>query len=204
MKSINGGFMSRLVVILICIFIVANLSCVELKYSLNNKMDNVGPIFGEEYKSESDITSLAFMKVITTDNSMEIKSNIFQSIPSLSEAEPQPDGRLKYIVNLRSDLFWQDGVQITADDIHFTYNVIINDNVEVQNVRKKVHTISSLKVLNKTSLQVICTPSCQNKSLLRFTIFQVKNNKTSIFKNQINFSQVQRVWLEMDSTNPEG
>ena len=46
-------------------------------------------------------------------------------VPKLAKSFKVLDDKKTYIINLRHGIKWSDGVEITADDVYFTYNTII-------------------------------------------------------------------------------
>jgi peptide/nickel transport system substrate-binding protein len=83
-----------------------------------------------------------------------------QPHPALATWEISEDG-LTYTFTLRDDANWSDGTPITAQDVEFTYNAIINDAVQSPR-RGQMEAISEFNVIDDktfaiTLKQVDCT-----------------------------------------------
>jgi peptide/nickel transport system substrate-binding protein len=71
--------------------------------------------------SSRELSGLMFASLLSTDPSTG------EVVPELAESfEALPDG-VTYITKLRKGLKWSDGKPITAQDVAFTWNTIIND-----------------------------------------------------------------------------
>ncbi|MDX1995328.1 MAG: ABC transporter substrate-binding protein [bacterium] len=74
---------------------------------------------------------------------------------SLSE-----DG-LVYTFNLRDDLYWTDGEQITAEDVAFTLNAILSNEIESTQSAALLDVVSSVEAVDDFTVQVTLTaPTC--------------------------------------------
>ncbi|GIW21643.1 MAG: peptide ABC transporter substrate-binding protein [Candidatus Sericytochromatia bacterium] len=72
--------------------------------------------------SSTDILIQLYVGLLTTD-----PKNPDKVIPELAESYEVKDDKVTYIVKLKKNLKWSDGQPITADDVVFTYNDIINN-----------------------------------------------------------------------------
>jgi len=71
--------------------------------------------------SSNDILNQMYIGLVSTDPvSLKI-------IPSLAESWKVLSDKMTYIVKMKPNLKWSDGEPITADDVVFTYNDIINN-----------------------------------------------------------------------------
>lgn len=72
--------------------------------------------------------------LITTQAERDITSLIFEGLVGINEyGEPVPDlaeswvvsrDGYEYVMTLRQDILWHDGIPLTADDVIFTYNLL--------------------------------------------------------------------------------
>lgn len=72
--------------------------------------------------------------LITTQAERDVNSLIFEGLVTINEfGEPSPELALdwvvsrdgyEYVVQLRQDVLWQDGIPFTADDVIFTYQLL--------------------------------------------------------------------------------
>ncbi|MBP9855442.1 MAG: ABC transporter substrate-binding protein, partial [Candidatus Omnitrophica bacterium] len=89
--------------------------------------------------SSSAITGGIF-EGLTTSNPDDARTE-----PNLAESwDISPDG-LTWIFHLRKDVFWNDGVPFTADDVVFTYNELIY-NEEIPSSSADIFTIDGKKI----------------------------------------------------------
>lgn len=79
-------------------------------YKLNPLLDTYNSV-------DRDIVSLVFEGLTTTNDYGEI-------IPLLAESWTVSKDGLEYIVALRSDVLWQDGVPFTGEDVVFTFGLL--------------------------------------------------------------------------------
>ena len=79
--------------------------------------------------------------LVSTDNNMDIVNDIATSYTI------SPDG-LTWTFNLREDVFFSDGVKLTAKDVAFTFNTA-KDNAAIIDLS----TLTSVKALNDTTVE---------------------------------------------------
>lgn len=89
----------------------------------------------------------------------DIDPQTAQPVPALATWEVSDDG-MEYTFHLNADANWSDGEPITAQDVAFTYNAIIND--AIASPRKgDVALISALTVVDdKTFTVTLSQPNC--------------------------------------------
>lgn len=81
----------------------------------------LNPLLATHNPVDHDITSLIFEGLTTTNDYGEI-------VPQLAESWTiAPDG-LQYIVVLRDDVLWQDGIPFSAEDVVFTISILSDPN----------------------------------------------------------------------------
>lgn len=79
--------------------------------------------------SSTDVIGQMYLGLVTT-NAITTKIE-----PSLAESWDISDDKLTYTFHLRKGLKWSDGKPLTADDVVFTYNEIINNEKIPNNYR---------------------------------------------------------------------
>lgn len=79
----------------------------------------INPILAETNEVDRDISTLVFSGLVKYDNKGFLK-------PDIAEKYEIQDGGKNYIFNIRKNIFWHDGKQLSADDIIFTINIIQN------------------------------------------------------------------------------
>jgi peptide/nickel transport system substrate-binding protein len=81
-------------------------------------VDNVNPIFAAT-SAERSISRLVFANLVTYDNQGDLVGEL------ASSWWPENDGKT-FMLKLRENAKWQDGMPVTADDVVFTFNLIKN------------------------------------------------------------------------------
>ncbi|MBX3080681.1 MAG: peptide ABC transporter substrate-binding protein [Anaerolineae bacterium] len=84
----------------------------------NSCVTKLNPLLAGYNHADRDIVSLIFDGLMTTDQRGAIVPDLAAAQPTVSE-----DG-LIYVITLRTDVKWQDGVQFTSDDVIFTIRTI--------------------------------------------------------------------------------
>lgn len=95
----------------------------QLTEALVGRIGKLNPLYAEFNPVDRDITSLMFEGLTTVNAYGEV-------VPDLAERwEVSRDG-LEYIVAIRRDVFWQDGIQFTSADVRYTIDVIRDPNFQ--------------------------------------------------------------------------
>lgn len=80
---------------------------------LVGRVQRLNPLFAHLNPVDRDISSLIF-------ESLFVINDYGEAVPHLaSDLVTSSDG-LEYVIRLRDDVFWQDGLPLTADDVRFT------------------------------------------------------------------------------------
>lgn len=85
--------------------------------ALVGRISKLNPLLAADNPVDRDITSLIFEGLTTTNEYGEI-------IPDLAESWTISPDALDYIVVLRDDVLWQDGLPFTADDVIYTFDLL--------------------------------------------------------------------------------
>ncbi len=89
----------------------------ELREGIVGTVDKVNPLFVTQNQVERDLQSLVFNKLISVGEDGN-------PTPELAETWAiSADGKT-YTFFLRDDVKWQDGMQFTADDVIFTFEIV--------------------------------------------------------------------------------
>jgi ABC-type transport system substrate-binding protein len=95
----------------------------QLTEALVGRIGKLNPLYAEFNPVDRDITSLMFEGLTTVNAYGEV-------VPDLAERwEVSRDG-LEYIVAIRRDVSWQDGVQFASADVRYTIDVIRDANFQ--------------------------------------------------------------------------
>ncbi|QOR34367.1 hypothetical protein IMX26_12820 [Clostridium sp. 'deep sea'] len=126
---------------LICLLIVSVLAagCNSASGPINNPSDTNGPVFGGQYtygitgepttlnpifstdSATSGITNLVYDSLLTIDENLEVASELATDW-TISE-----DNKV-LTFNLKQDVKWHDGEKFTAEDVKYTYDVVMHDD----------------------------------------------------------------------------
>lgn len=90
--------------------------------ALVGQMTHINPVYTEFSDVDADISSLVFSGLVKYNP-------ITQTFEEDLATHTLSEDKLIYTFTLKNDLYWQDGEEITADDLYFTYaEVIQNEN----------------------------------------------------------------------------
>ncbi len=90
---------------------------------LSNEPDSLNPFLGIEAESYE-------MWALTYDYMITYSSEDMSPQPGLAESWETSEDGLTWTFDIRDDVTWSDGEQLTADDIAFTYNRILDGGPE--------------------------------------------------------------------------
>ena len=85
---------------------------------VSNDVETLNPIFSESALSQ-EIAHLMLLGLADLDENSEFK-------PELAESWKSSEDYLKLTYHLRKDTRWSDGVTITAEDVKFTYDLLMD------------------------------------------------------------------------------
>ncbi len=77
----------------------------------------VNPLLSQTSEADSDLTALIYSGLFKYDNNGN-------AVPDLAESYSVSGDQHEYTVNLRKNVHWQDGKELTADDVFFTFNIL--------------------------------------------------------------------------------
>ncbi len=127
---------------------------------------HLNPVFTEFSEADTDISSLIFSGLVKY-NAVTGSFDEDMATHTLSE------DHLTYTFTLKNDLYWQDGVEVTADDLYYTFATVIQspdfknpllkanfDGVKIEevNTRTLSFTLNSANSFFFTSLTVGILP----------------------------------------------
>jgi peptide/nickel transport system substrate-binding protein len=99
----------------------------------------------------NDVYSFRILNMIF--NGLVRENENFELMPDLAERwEFSPDG-LSILFYLRKDVFWHDNTEFTAEDVKFTYQMIMEDSSE-SFIRPYFESVQTVEVLDKYRVKV--------------------------------------------------
>ncbi len=135
----------------------------ELIWGTSNPPSIINPILTHMSVSTS-LVQLIFNGLVKKNPQGEI-------IPSLAESWDISDDHLTYTFYLRKNVRFHDGVELTAEDVKFTYELIVNDKVD-SIYRSSLISVSHFDVLDKYTIRIVLKKDVQNfiHQLVRFIV----------------------------------
>jgi len=88
---------------------------------VSNDVDSFNPLFGESVLAQ-EITHLMLLGLADLNDQSEFE-------PELAESWESSEDHLRLTYHLRPNLVWSDGVPITADDVKFTFDLLMDTTV---------------------------------------------------------------------------
>jgi len=97
------------------------------------------------------VCNLIFSKFVKNDDRMELVPDLITEIPTVENGGISDD-YLTYTYHLRRDARWHDGVPVTSKDVKFTYELMMNPDINVEtrqgwDVIRRVETPDSYTVV---------------------------------------------------------
>ncbi len=77
----------------------------------------VNPLLSQTSDADSDLTAIVYSGLFKYDHNGN-------AVPDLAESYQISQDQRQYTINLRKNAHWQDGKNVTADDIFFTFNIL--------------------------------------------------------------------------------
>ena len=93
---------------------------------------NFSPLFNEEVPA-AQVDALLYAGLVRFDANLQPVADLVQRVPTLQNGDVtwnHATGVMDVTYNLRPDLRWSDGQPLTADDVIFTWRLIVNPKVQ--------------------------------------------------------------------------
>lgn len=155
-----------LVFLILCILtavIVLSAGCIETS---NNDMSNTLVYAGDPaytinpiLNTHSEIVTLLFNGLIKYDGNANPVVDITESYTYDAESKT-------YTFNLKKGVTWHDGEMFTADDVKFTYDILMYDDTVTTAVKSNYHDIES--VIAKDNYTIIIKMKNDNAGMLGY------------------------------------
>lgn len=79
----------------------------------------INPLISQTSEADSDLAQLIYGGLFKYDKDGNI-------VPDLAESYLISDDQREYAVSLKKDILWHDGQQLNAQDVFFTYNILLD------------------------------------------------------------------------------
>lgn len=135
--------------IAICLFILSltvNLSsnaAQRLIYGIQQEPDILNPIISNMFYT-SVVSNLVYSGLVKINDKMEVIPDLTVEVPTLENGGISED-YLTYTYHLRRDVKWHDGHPFTSKDVEFTYQTIMNPDINVVSTQgyDKIETVKT-------------------------------------------------------------
>ncbi len=97
---------------------------------MNQQEPNMINPYLDSMQATFDVSQLTWGGMLELDEKWELIPSLALEVPSLQNGGISKDG-LTYTWKLRKDVKWSDGAPFTSEDIKFTWEYIMNDNLNV-------------------------------------------------------------------------
>ncbi|RXJ67990.1 peptide ABC transporter substrate-binding protein [Halarcobacter ebronensis] len=133
-----------IIIISINIFLTLNLYSSTLNLSISSSPSRLNPIIAADSTS-SEITQWLFNGLLKYDKDGNIVTDLAKSYYFLNDK--------KLIIELKKGIKWHDGVELTADDVIFTYEKIMDKNIFTPR-KTNYKEVESVKKLDNYTIEV--------------------------------------------------
>ncbi|MDA3840582.1 MAG: peptide ABC transporter substrate-binding protein [Patescibacteria group bacterium] len=123
---------------------------------------HINPLYSSINDVDNDISSLIFSSLYQRDSKGGLKEDLLDDI-NLSEDEKE------YTIKIKPNVLWHDGEELSADDLIFTINTIVDSKYQSP-LRSSLSGISVSKVDKLTIKISLSQPYAAFKDLLTFGI----------------------------------
>ncbi|MCK5861478.1 MAG: peptide-binding protein [Candidatus Hydrogenedentes bacterium] len=80
-----------------------------------------------------------------------------ENIPHAASSWEISEDHLKYTFHLRQDILFSDGEPLTADDVKFTYDMLMDPKVDAPHLRSYFNEVTACEVLDEYTVCFTCT-----------------------------------------------
>lgn len=123
----------------------------QLKYGSVNEPNTLNPLLSE-LLATAEVGKLLFNGLVSTGEKGEWLPDLAADVPTTANGGVSADGRT-VTYRLRPGVAWHDGAPFTADDVKFTWQYIMNRNVQVIS-REGYDRISAIETPDKYTVIV--------------------------------------------------
>ncbi|MCF8296652.1 MAG: hypothetical protein K9J13_03825 [Saprospiraceae bacterium] len=144
--------MKRTLIAILLVSLVFTLFAQNNSYKVTgtHEINCWSPVFGEESRLSAAMLDLLYLKLLNINEIGEIIPVILSEYP---QKELLETGQGVLHLNLRDDIFWQDGTSVTTYDVEFTWKVI--QNSDVTNLKEKTSCIADMIIINDCRMDIV-------------------------------------------------
>ena len=124
-----------------------------LRLGWTTEPDNLNPFIG--YANDTyEIWAIQYSYLFGCGDHNQPTLDLAKEFPTEQNGGISPDGKV-WTIHIRSGVKWQDGQPLTADDVAFTYNYIVKN--DMTNLTNYTQGIERVKALDPTTVQIVCS-----------------------------------------------
>ncbi len=139
----------------------ASASTVVLKAGITAEPDNLNPFIGFANVS-FEIWALNYQCLFGQDIDNQPRLDLAAQFPTRENGGISADGKT-WTIHIKPDVKWSDGEPLTADDVAFSYNYIIRN--DLTNMSILTTSIKRVDVVDPTTVRIVCSQPKANIEL---------------------------------------
>jgi peptide/nickel transport system substrate-binding protein len=114
----------------------------QVRITLNQEPDTLNPFYSG-LRATFTVTQMIFNGLVVVNEQGDYEGDLAVDVPTVQNGEVSPDG-LTITYKLRQGVKWADGEPFTADDVKFTYDVIMNpaNTISGKSVYAKIDSLT--------------------------------------------------------------
>jgi len=101
----------------------------QLRYGSLQEPDTLNPLLSD-LLATAEVGRLVFSGLVSTNDKGEWLPDLASDVPTTANGGVTPDG-LRITYRLRQGVTWHDGVPFTAEDVKFTWQLIMNQKINI-------------------------------------------------------------------------
>jgi peptide/nickel transport system substrate-binding protein len=126
---------------------------VTLRIGWTTEPDNLNPFIGWQ-NQDYEIWAINYDFLFGFGRTAQPTLDLAREYPTVQNGGISADGKV-WTIKLRQGVKWSDGQPFTADDVAFTYNYIVKNNMT--NMTLSTDGIVSARALDPTTVQIVCS-----------------------------------------------
>ena len=124
-----------------------------LRIGWTTEPDNLNPFIGWQ-NQDYEIWAINYDFLFGFGRTAQPTLDLAREYPTVQNGGISADGKV-WTIKLRQGVKWSDGQPFTADDVAFTYNYIIKNNMT--NMTLSTDGIVSARALDATTVRIVCS-----------------------------------------------
>ncbi|MEN6383579.1 MAG: peptide-binding protein [Phycisphaerales bacterium] len=105
--------------------------------------------------SDIDTRDIVYSNIIESLFTQDLESDKVKLKPKLAEKMDISKDGLEITITLKDNIHFSDGTPVTADDVIFTYETIMNPKIDCADLRSYLHNIKSLEKIDQHTVKFV-------------------------------------------------